>query len=152
MADYFLNVYSIPYFLSSIVTFSIAGLLISKKRKNSHVQLLIVAQILLGFFSFAAGMATSSNDPDVWYFWYSLIPETSVAAVTFLFHFAYVSLKNSPVLKNKKLLSIYILPLFFLGLNFVNIEYKIERSLDTDLGIYGEEYIGVYSIFKPVYY
>jgi hypothetical protein len=152
MAQYFLNIYSIPYFLSCFVAISIAGLLILKKRDNSHVQLFIITQILLGIFSFAAGMATCSLEPDVWNFWYSLIPVTSIGAVTFLFHFSYVSFKNSSVLENKKILTIYILPLFFLVLYFINFDYKIVKSPNTDLGLYGEVYFGFFSIFKPLYY
>jgi hypothetical protein len=152
MAEYFLNIYSVPYFLSSIVALSIAGLLIIKKRKNSHVQLLIITQILLATFSFIAGMATCSSKPEVWSFWYSLIPVTSVGAVTFLFHFSYVSFTNDQILKNRNILMIYILPLFFLGLYFLNIEHSVVKSPNTDLGLYGEVYSGIYSVFKPLYY
>jgi hypothetical protein len=152
MAQYFLNVYSIPYFVSFFVAISIAGLLILKKRENSHVKLFVITQILLGIFSFAAGMATCSNDPDVWYFWYSLIPVTSIAAVTFLFHFSYVSFTKDQVLKNKKMMLVYIIPLFYLGLYFLNPDPVVVKSPNTDLGLYGEEYIGIFSIFKPLYY
>ena len=152
MAQYFLNIYSIPYFLSFFVAISIAGLLILKKRENSHVQLFIIAQILMGIFSFAAGMATCSLKPDVWYFWYSLIPVTSIAAVTFLFHFSYVSFTKGQVLKNKNMILVYIIPLFFLGFYLINPDHIVGKSPNTDLGLYGEDYIGIYSLFKPLFY
>lgn len=152
MAQYFLNIYSIPYFLSFFVAISIAGVLILKKRESSHVQLFIIAQILMGIFSFAAGMATCSIKADVWYFWYSLIPVTSIAAVTFLFHFSYVSFTKEEVLKNQKMILIYIIPLFFLGFYLINPDLIVAKSPNTDLGLYGEEYTGIFSFFKPLFY
>jgi hypothetical protein len=106
----------------------------------------------MGIFSFGAGMATCSLKPDVWYFWYSLIPVTSIAAVTFLFHFSYVSYTKDPVLKNKMIILIYIIPLFYLGLYFINPDHIVVKSPNTDLGLYGEEYIGIFSFFKPLFY
>ena len=152
MPGYFLNPYAIPYFLSSIVAVSVAALLILKKRNDHKVQLFIITQILLGSFSFAAAMATSSAEPDVWSMWYSLIPVTSVAGVTFMFHFAYVSYKNFQVMENKNILMIYLLPLFYLVLYLLNFEHEVVKSPNTDLGIYGEVYPGIFSIFKPLYY
>jgi hypothetical protein len=106
----------------------------------------------LGISSFIAGMATCSKNPDVWYFWYSLIPVTSIAGITFLLHFSYISLTQYQVLKNKKMMLVYIIPLFFLGLYFINPDHIVVKSNDTDLGLYGEEYIGIFSFFKPFFY
>jgi hypothetical protein len=150
MAQYFMNIYSIPYFLACLLSFSLAGLLIAKKWKDSHVKLFIITQILLGTFTFAAGMATNSNDPKTWYFWASIIPMISTMGVTVYLHFSYVSYKNKGIFENKKMLLIYLVPLFFIAFYIINPEHIVIESNDSDLGLYDVQSIGLYSFFKPV--
>jgi hypothetical protein len=152
MAQYFLNPYAIPYFLSFLVSLSIASLLILKKRQNRHVQLFIITQILLAVLTFSAGMATSSSDVGVWDIWNSILTVAVVFAVTAYYHFSYVSFTKKQLFENKNVLIIYILPVFFLLFIIFNPENIIVESPDTDLGIYGKEFTGPYSFFKPLFY
>jgi len=152
MAQYFLNVYSIPYFISFLVCIIIAGILLIKKRDSPYVQLAIIAQLSVGVMSFASALAACSLEPDVWYFWCSIIPFTSIFGITVLFHFSYISYSKDSVFENKKILMFYALPLLFLGLYILNPEHVVTRSPNTDLGLYGEQYTGIFSFFKPLFY
>jgi hypothetical protein len=152
MSQYFFNYYSIPYFLSFFVSIFIAGLLFLKKRENKHVQLFIVVQISLAILTLSAALATCSRKPDVWDIWNSINTVSGVLGVTLFYHFSYISLTKKQVLENKKFLTIYLAPLLFLVFVLLNPENIIIESPDTDLGIYGKEFTGPYSFFKPLFY
>lgn len=152
MSQYFFNYYSIPYFLSALVLVSVAALLLSKKRNDRHVQLFIVALFLLTITVFTAAMATCSRKPGIWDIWNSMSTISSIFGVTVLFHFSYVTFSKKEIFENKKLLLIYLIPLFFLFFIIINPQNEIVESPDTDLGIYGKEFTGPYSFFKPLFY
>jgi hypothetical protein len=152
MSEYFFNYYSIPYFLSFFVSIFIAGLLIQKKRENKHVQLFIVVQISLALLTLSAALATCSREPGVWDIWNSVNTVFTIFGVTLFYHFSYISLTKKQVLENKKFLAIYLAPLLFLVFVLINPENIIVESPDTDLGIYGKEFTGPFSLFKPVFY
>jgi hypothetical protein len=152
MAEYFFNFYAIPYFLASVVSISVAVFLLYKKWKDPRVQLFIITQMLIGIFTFAAGMATCSLEPNTWYFWYSIIPASSTMGVSVYFHFSYVSRANKRVFENLMVSMAYIIPFFFMVLFFINPEHRIVESNDSDLGKYGEEFTGIFSFFKPLFY
>lgn len=152
MSQYFFNTWSVPYFLSFFVSISIAILLFLKKRKDKHVQLFIIAQILFAILTLSAAIATCCRDPNIWDIWNSINTISSIFGVTVFYHFSYISLKKKKVFENKKILVIYILPLFFLIFVIINPENLVVESYDTDLGIYGKEFTGPYSFSKPVFY
>jgi hypothetical protein len=152
MSEYFLNLYSIPYWISGLMLISIASILLLKKRKDKHVQLFIVALILLTITVFSAAMATCSRKPGIWDIWNSINTVSSIFGVTVLFHFSYVSFSKKEVFENKKLLLIYIIPLFILVFIAINPQNEIVESPDTDLGTYGKEFTGFFSFFKPLFY
>ena len=115
MSEYFFNYYSIPYWIAGLVLISVAGILLLKKRKDKHVQLFIVALILLAITALSAAMATCSRKPGIWDIWNSINTVSGIFGVTVLFHFSYVTFSKKEVIENKKLLLIYLIPLFFLG-------------------------------------
>jgi hypothetical protein len=152
MSQYFFNYYSIPYFLSFFVSIFIAGLLFFKKRENKHVQLFIVVQISLAILTLSAALATCSRDPIIWDIWNSINTVFGVLGVTLFYHFSYVSFTQKKVLENKMFLAIYLVPLMFLIFILINPENIVVESPDTDLGIYGKEFTGRFSFYKPVFY
>jgi hypothetical protein len=134
------------------VSIFIACLLTVKKRENKHVQLFIVLQISLAILTLSAALATCSRDPIIWDIWNSINTVIVVLGVTLFYHFSYVSYTKKQVLENKKFLAVYLAPLIFLVFVILNPENIVVESPDTDLGIYGKEFTGTFSSFKPIFY
>jgi hypothetical protein len=76
----------------------------------------------------------------------------STMGVTVYLHFSYVSYKNKGIFENKKMLLIYLVPLFFIAFYIINPEHIVIESNDSDLGLYDVQSIGLYSFFKPVFF
>lgn len=157
MSSYFFNIWSIPYFLSSLISFLLVVLLLVKKRIDKHVQLYIVSQIFVGLLALSAALATNSLDPDHWIFWSAINIITSAISVSITYHFSYVFLRNSPIFANKKLVIIYLVPLTYLTLYLYNYQLFYPEMVLVEysqFGIYasmGSPSSGLLILFFYVY-
>jgi hypothetical protein len=149
--SYVFDPWSIPYFVSFLVSLVLVGLLIKMKRDEPHVRLYIVFMLSLVVLTFAAGMATSSRDIGIWDFWWTTMNVSASLAITSIFHFAYVSYTNKGVLENKTILSVYLVTIFFSGFLIWNPRHWIGPSADSDMGVYGKVFEGPYEIYDGLW-
>lgn len=152
MEQYFFNIWSIPYFISFIISFAVALLLILKKRADKHIQLYIVSFLTGVAVTLSAAMATCSLNPDIWNIWNAINSTASALGPTILYHFSYVYYTKKQVLENKKLLVIYLLPVFIFTFNIVSLHQVIVPTDYSPLGLFGKVYTGLFILYFPLFY
>ncbi len=138
LGRYFWNWWAVPYFLSFFVGLIITLLLLSKKRDDKQVQLYIVTQFFLALLSLAAALSSSSLDSSNWLVWSAINITSSLFATTTLFHFSFYLLKgDNSFWGTKKLLVIYIIPLFFSLIWIINPHIIYPDIIKIDLALFG---------------
>ena len=96
MSKFFWNWWSIPYWLSFIISLILTILLVTKKREG-NVRLFIVIVGLITVNTLAMSLAASSLDPDFWLVMIAMTVITGPLAVSMMFHYAYIFLKQSTI-------------------------------------------------------
>ncbi len=135
---YFWNWWAVPYFLSFFVGLIITLLLLSKKRDDKQVQLYIVTQVFLTILSLAAALSASSLDSSIWLVWSAVNITSSLFATTTLFHFSSYLLKgDNSFWGNKKLLVIYIIPIFFSLVWIIDPHIIYPDIIKIDIALFG---------------
>jgi hypothetical protein len=152
MSQYAFDPLSIPYFLAFVVSLGIFLLLLYKKGRDPKVQLYLVFQGGIAVLGLSAAMATMSRDVDVWNVWNNLTMVSTTVAIAAIYHFSHVSYTGNAPLEDRRVLLAYIYPLSFILLVLIDPAHEIAVSPDTDLGVYGKEYVGSLWWMKGFYY
>lgn len=144
MASYFLNIWSIPYFLSFFVSFIITILLFSQKRADKQIRLYILSQFFVSILTLTAALATNSLDQNLWVIWSAtnLVASTFATAITF--HFSYIFLHNVSMFKTKKLVVIYLVPIFYFSIFLINSKW-----IYPNIGVIEYSLFGLYGGLEP---
>ena len=137
MSSYFLNMWSLPYFVSFLFSFFVFWLLLYRKAKDEQVRLYIIAIFFTSLVGFTAGMATCSLDPEVWAAWTGSIFIVSALAVCFVFHFSYVYLVKQRIFENKKIFVIYLIPFFLISLLLMSFKLSNPEVVQSESGVFG---------------
>ncbi len=140
MSKFFWNWWSIPYWLSFIISLILTILLVTKKREG-NVRLFIVIVGLITVNTLAMSLAANSLDPDFWLVMIAMTVITGPLAVSGIFHYAYIFLKQSTIFEHKKVLIVYVVPLILITLILVRPEILwpnvVEVPDRSNYGIYG---------------
>ncbi len=91
-------------------------LLVVKKRNDKLVQLFIVIVFLVTINTLAASLAACALDPDLWLILITITVITGLLAISIVFHFSYVFLKQGTIFEFKKVLVVYGFPLVLISM------------------------------------
>jgi len=152
MSVYVFDTLAIPYLVTFVISLGLALVLIVMKGREPMVQLYLLFQFNVAALAHSAAMATMSRDIDVWNVWNDLTMVTATLAIAAVYHFSYASLKGGRILDDMRVLLVYLYPLAFVLLVLIDPASEILLSPDSDLGIYGKEYIGNLWWLKGFYY
>ena len=135
---FFFNWWSIPYWLSFFTTALLMILVVVKKRDDKLVQLFIVIVFLMTINTLAASLAASALDPDLWLILIAITVITGLLAISIVFHFSYVFLKQGTIFEHKKVLVVYGFPLVLISLLLLKPHvFWPEVVVDPDRSNYG---------------
>lgn len=151
MPAYFFNIYSIPYLIALFISIILTGILLMKKRNDKQVQLFITTMILIAVFSFAAAMERNSLNYEIGKIWISINYIASIFAVTVLYHFSYFYLTNKIPFDYRKILNLYLFPVFFTCYIIIGNLPPIRTNYNA-LGLFSQSYTAPYSFFYPIFY
>jgi len=143
---------AVPYLVAFVVSAGLAVLLAVMKGREPPVQLYLVFQVGVCVMCLGAAMATMSRDIPTWNVWNNSIMVATTTSIAAIFHFSYVSFRGSGLFEDRRVLLGYVYPLCFLILVLVDPAHEIVESPDTDLGLYGKEYVGALWWMKAFYY
>jgi hypothetical protein len=143
---------AVPYLVAFMVCLGLAGILLFMKGRDPMVQLYLVFQVGVAFMCFCAAMATLSRDVATWDVWNNILILTATTSIAGIYHFSYVSNTGGEPLGDRRVLLAYAYPICFLLFILADPPREITESADTDLGIYGMEWVGALWWMKAFYY
>ena len=114
MSVYYFNIWAIPSFIAFASSFILTVFLFYKKSDDTQVRFFILAALFISLVCLGSAMDRCSLDPDVRLIWKSINTVASGFAVGLLFHFSHVFLVGGKPFENKKMVIVYLLPVFYM--------------------------------------
>ena len=143
MAGYFLNLWSVPYFISFLVCLGLSIFLLHKRKKGLFVQMNAACLFFTSMIAVSAAMASCSLDIGTWTMWISVHFISTAITLTVLSHFALLYRSRGTFLQDKRLLVIYAVPVIFLVAIVLAPDRLFANIVEADESMFGL-YSGVF--------
>lgn len=134
---YVFTIESSLYFLSFLITFTVASFVCYQKCRDPVIMMFVASFYCMATFSISTAMMVSSTTIAAWRLWRSFYVLSDMFGVSFMVHFTRESRFGSTVSENKKVLALYVVPFLYFVVLFAFPHLFLDPVVEMEGSSYG---------------